>query len=43
MPDKNITLKNANVVTPDGVVSKGIIDVENGRIKQRNGAKNPIH
>ena len=33
MPDKNITLKNANVVTPDGVVSKGIIDVENGRIK----------
>ena len=34
MPDKNITLKNANVVTPDGVVSKGIIDVENGRIKQ---------
>jgi N-acetylglucosamine-6-phosphate deacetylase len=34
MSDKNITLKNANVVTPDGVVSKGIIDVENGRIKQ---------
>jgi N-acetylglucosamine-6-phosphate deacetylase len=34
MPDKQITLKNANVVTPDGVVSKGIIDVENGRIKQ---------
>ena len=31
MSDKNITLKNANVVTPDGVVSKGIIDVENGR------------
>lgn len=34
MPGKNVTLKNANVVTPDGVVSKGIIDVENGRIKQ---------
>ena len=34
MPDKNITLKNANVVTPNGVVTKGIIDVENGRIKQ---------
>ena len=34
MLNKNITLKNANVVTPDGVVSKGIIDVENGRIKQ---------
>lgn len=34
MPGKNVTLKNANVVTPDGVVSKGIIDIENGRIKQ---------
>jgi N-acetylglucosamine-6-phosphate deacetylase len=34
MPDKQITLKNATVVTPDGVIRKGIIEIESGRIKQ---------
>lgn len=34
MPEKQFTLKNATVVTPDRVIEKGVIDIENGRIKQ---------
>ena len=34
MPENQFTLKNATVVTPDRVIEKGVIDIENGRIKQ---------
>ena len=34
MPEHQFTLKNATVVTPDRVIEKGVIDIENGRIKQ---------
>jgi N-acetylglucosamine-6-phosphate deacetylase len=34
MPDTQMTLKNATVVTPDGVITRGIIDIDNGRINQ---------
>jgi N-acetylglucosamine-6-phosphate deacetylase len=34
MPENQLTLKNATVVMPDRVIEKGVIDIENGRIKQ---------
>ncbi len=34
MPENLLTLKNATVVTPDSVIENGVIEIENGRIRQ---------
>ena len=43
MPKKLITLKNATIVTPDRVLKNGLLEIENGRIKQIREESNSYH